>query len=198
LTERVERRTIISAVPHQPVNGYHEHGSHVRAKKPPQYQRHHTSDHYQSPGWVLDPLLPYLDPTWIVWEPACGQGNLVRRLTAAGHDVLASDILQGPQFDFLRYTPGFPYEMICSNPPFSYKNQFIQRCYDLGKPWAMLMPLTALATATRHNLYKQHGIELLLLPTRVKFRRDDQTQKQPPSAVAWFTWKILPHPLIFS
>jgi hypothetical protein len=44
--------------------------------KPPLKQG--SSAHYQTPAYVIDLLLPYLNPLWVIWEPSCGQGNLVK------------------------------------------------------------------------------------------------------------------------
>ena len=35
-------------------------------------------DNFQTPAHALEPLLPYLDPKWLIWEPSCSKGNLVR------------------------------------------------------------------------------------------------------------------------
>ena len=34
------------------------------------------------------------------------------------------------------------FDCIITNPPFSLKQEFLQRCYELGKPFALLLPLT--------------------------------------------------------
>jgi hypothetical protein len=30
-------------------------------------------------------LLPYLNPLWVIWEPSCGQGNLVKAFNDNGY-----------------------------------------------------------------------------------------------------------------
>ena len=70
---------------------------------------------FQSPPEALDPLLPYLPQGAIIWEPCAGRGHLVTKLRQKGYDVLASDILYGQ--DFFEYEPGFPWEILITNPP---------------------------------------------------------------------------------
>ena len=159
-------------------------------------RRRDDIDDFQSPPEILEPLVPYIPKHWVIFEPCRGKRNLVRKLHREGYATLSSDILDGPEYDFLTYEPGFPYECVITNPPFSKKFEFLQRCYELGKPFALLMPLAALDTVKRQSLYKQHGIELLVLPKQVDFR--NLSGKIARFACAWFCHRVLPHPLIFS
>lgn len=151
-------------------------------------------DDFQSPAAILDPLLPYLNPTWIVWECCAGEGNLVKKLTQEGFWTIGTDILHGQ--DFFTYEPGFPFELILTNPPFTLKNQFLERCYALGKPFALLMPIHALDTYQRQRLYKQHGLEILMLPSQVTFH--NTAGKAARFVCAWFCRGILPQQLKFT
>jgi hypothetical protein len=154
------------------------------------------SDHFQTPPSALEPLLLYLPKDWIIWEPCAGKGNLVRKLHQEGYSTIKSDILTGQ--DFLEWEPGFPWEAIVTNPPYSIKNTIIERCYSLGRPWALLMPLTSLETLKRHTMFKDFGVEMLVLPSRVRFERPDLKKSSPWFHTAWFCHRMLPHPLIFS
>ncbi len=157
-------------------------------------RRHDTIDTFQSPPTVLDVLLPYIKKDWIVWECACGRGNLVKRLFQEGYTTIATDITTG--LDFPTQEPGFPYEIVLTNLPYFLKNEFLQRCYDLGKPFALLLPVNALDTPKRQGLYKDYGLDVLLLPSQVSFRNLDG--KHARFVCGWFTRGILPKPLIFT
>ena len=75
-----------------------------------------------------------------------------------------------------------------TNPPFSLKEPFLARAYSLGKPFAFLMPVTALGGKGRQALYKQHGIELLLLDQRINFiTPNKKADGRSWFFVAWFT-----------
>lgn len=146
------------------------------------------ADDFQTPPEALDPLLPYIPEDSLVWECACGNKNLVKGLHNAGFPVIASDILTGQ--DFLTWEPDFPYELILTNPPYSLKNEFLERCYSLGKPFALLMPLTALESKKRQSLYREHGLELIILPKRIAFETPSGCKSSPWFSVAWFTYGL--------
>jgi len=158
-----------------------------------------SNDNQQTPPAALVPLLPYLPESWFIWEPACGRGNLVRALARRGYRVIGTDIQQGERLDFLTWTPSWidDVDLILTNPPYSLKDEFIRRCYELGKPWALLMPLTALGGQKRQNLWREYGVQLVMLGRRVHF--DTGTGKSACwFESAWFTWGLnLPRDIIF-
>jgi hypothetical protein len=56
-------------------------------------------DRCGTPSYAVAPLLPYLDPSKVIWEPAAGEGYLVKALKDGGcPSVIASDILTGQNF----------------------------------------------------------------------------------------------------
>jgi len=158
---------------------------------------HKPSDDFQTPPEALDPLLPFLNPSWTIWEPAAGEGNLVNHFRKNGFTCWGTDIVSG--HDFLIEEPSFAYDCIITNPPYSLKDLFLTRCYALKKPFALLMPLTALEGQQRQTLYRRFGVHLLLLPKRVHFQRPCMAGRTSCYfAVAWYTWQMMPAPLIFS
>ena len=140
-------------------------------------------DDFQTPPAALAPLLPYLRPFRRIWEPACGRGNLVRALSAVGHDVTGTDILTGQNF----FETESECDALVTNPPYSCKNDFLARCYALGKPFALLMPLAALESSARQSLYRAHGLECIFLPRRVNFETPSGAGTGAWFATAWFT-----------
>ena len=148
-------------------------------------QQGHSND-FQTPPWVLEPLYPYLDKNKTVWECACGRGNLVNAFTEAGQKVIGTDILTGTDFwtaDPEEYNASY----IITNPPYSKKNTFILRCYAIGLPFALLLPLTALESQERQSHYRTYGLELILLPRRVNFETPTGKGTGSWFATAWFT-----------
>jgi hypothetical protein len=150
--------------------------------KPPLKQG--SSDDFQTPPYAIKPLLPYIKKEWIIWEPACGNGNLVNGLREYNYNVIGSDILDGK--DFLKGTPE-NFDCIITNPPFSIKQEFLQRCYLLKKPFALLLPLTTLETKKRQKLFKEFGIEIILFDHRINFETPSGKQDGSWFATAWFT-----------
>jgi len=153
-------------------------------------------DDYQTPPSALDPLLPYLDKNKIIWECASGKGYLVDKLKSEGFKVIATDILTG--FDFLTKEPDFDFDIIVTNPPYSKKYEFLKRAYELGKPFALLLPLTILETEKRQALFKKYGIEILLLKKRINFIIPSGSGSGSWFATAWFCWHLLPNQINFS
>ncbi len=156
----------------------------------PKSMRQGSPVDFQTPNSAIEPLLPYLKKEWIIWEPACGKGNIVKYLTLKEYFVIGTDILTGE--DFLNYIPE-DFSCIITNPPYTLKQQFLERCYQLGKPFALLLPLTTFETQKRQNLFKTYGIEVLFLPERVRFetpsgRKEDESS--PWFATCWVTWKL--------
>lgn len=151
--------------------------------KPP--LRQGSPDDFQTPPVALKPLLPYLKKNWRIWECACGKGYLVNGLANFGFDVIGSDILSG--HDFISDEPNLC-DCIITNPPFKYKQQFLERCYELGKPFALLLPLTTLETEKRQKLMQKFGIEIILFDKRINFETPNKVEKSSAwFATAWFT-----------
>ena len=124
------------------------------------------SDDFQTPPEALYPLLPYLKKDWTIWECACGKGNLSDFLKEQGYNVIATDILTG--HDFLKWKPE-KFDCIVTNPPYSLKQQFLERCYELKKPFALLLPLTTFETAKRQRLFKKYGVQVIFFDKRINF-----------------------------
>lgn len=146
------------------------------------------SDEFQTPPEGLTPLLPFLPGRAVVWEPAAGKGRLAAEMERHEFRVIASDLHDGR--DFLHWQPDEPWDLIVTNPPYSIKDRFLGRCYQLGKPFALLMPLTALESRRRQALYREHGLELILFPYRVHFDTPSGRGAGSWFASAWFTWGL--------
>lgn len=158
------------------------------------------SDDFQTPAKAIVPLLYYLKKEWIIWECSCGKGNLVRKLNKKGFKVIGTDInmtLDG-RFSFFKYSPKI-FDCIITNPPFSKKNEFIERCYKLNKPFALLLPLGALETKRRQRQWKK-GLQLIVLNHRVIFEGIENNKLFSCwFGCAWFTYGLnLPKDIIFA
>lgn len=163
-------------------------------------QRNNSSDHFQTPAEALDPLLPYLNKNWTIWEPACGKGNLVQALDDHGYNVFGTDILPSAKCvgrDFLISPAPFPYHAIVTNPAYTLKDEFLERCYELGRPFALLLPLTVFDSVRRRKLFAKHGVEVIFLPKRVNFETPNHganvaAGKKTSSwfCVCWISWGL--------
>lgn len=139
---------------------------------------------FQTPPAALDPLYPYLKKDWLIWEPACGKGNLVNALVEKGYDVRATDVTGG--LDFLTIPPA-NFDCIVTNPPYSLKQEFLERCYKLGRPFALLLPLTTFETRKRQELFDKYGVEVIFMPKRLNFETPSGKGGGSWFATAWIT-----------
>jgi hypothetical protein len=161
--------------------------------KPPLKQGH--ADDFQTPKEAIYPLIPYLEKDWVIWECGSGNGNLVKAFEELEFKVIGTDILTG--YDFLTWQPR-QYDCIVTNPPYSLKEKFLERCYRLGKPFALLLPLTTFETRKRQRLFKKYGVQVIFFDKRINFETPSGGGAGAWFAVAWFTnWLNLSDDLNF-
>jgi hypothetical protein len=146
-----------------------------KAKK--EYSTHPINDEYYTPSEAVEMILPYIPNHVIrIWEcTAVPESNIVKILRQAGYSVIDTHINSG--FDFLLHQPK-DFDMVITNPPFSVKDKFLQRVFELKKPFMFLLPITALEGMKRHKLYKEFGIQLLIPDKRFIYK--------PCGSGAWF------------
>lgn len=107
-----------------------------------------------------------------------------------GYNVISTS---KESFDFLKDKVDFDFDMIITNPPYSIKDAFLQRCYEYNKPFALLLPLTALDGIKRNEMFSKNGVELLVLDKRIDFTG----KKACWFNTSWFCWKLLNKEIIF-
>jgi hypothetical protein len=155
-------------------------------------------DRCNTPAYALDPLLPFIRPEWVLWEPAQGTGNIVRALEPHAAGVIGTDIITQSPRNFFDWQPA-AFDVIITNPPYSIKFDWLARCYELGRPFALLVPVETIGTKSAQTLMERHGSELLLLNRRVNFEMPNKgwvgSSAQFP--VLWLCWKLLPAPIVY-
>lgn len=132
-----------------------------------------VNDECYTPYAACAPLIKHL-PSWVetVWCPCDkSESQIVKALIDAGYKVYASHIDDG--YDFLSFKKNMPglsmIDMIITNPPYSSKDSFIKQCIDLGKPWALLLPLDSLCGNGRYEQYARTDIGCITLHKRLDF-----------------------------
>ena len=146
----------------------------------------HTDEIY-TPEYALNPLLPFLKKEWTIWECAWGKGALATHLQKRGFKVaqigedFLNDIIMGINDRI---------DCIITNPPYSKKDEFLKRAYEIGKPFAFLMPLTALEGIKRGALFSKHGIQLIIPNRRINFITPSGKGSGAWFQVGWFCWKM--------
>jgi len=157
-------------------------------------QMNGRSDEFQTPEYAIEPLLPFLKKGWTIWECAWGKGSLAKHLEKKGF-LIKGDLNE----DFLKSSCGGDYfDCIVTNPPYSLKYEFLKKCFELGRPFALLMPLTTLEGLKRGELFRKHGIQIIIPNRRINFETPSGKGSGAWFQTAWFCWKLnLPKDLNF-
>ena len=171
--------------------------------KPKSNSKSGLRDNCQTPPYALEPLLPYLKSSFI-WECASGKGVLLRELRKHFLVVVGTDISEGK--DFLKFKDwAYDFEMqdfiIVTNPPYSIKYKWLEKCYRIGLPFALLLPVETIGSSKAQKMFSEYGMEIILMSPRVDFympnKGHEGTGAQFPTA--WFTWGLnLPQQINFA
>ena len=160
-----------------------------------------ASDEVYAPAYAVKPILKYIDrsnkPQYTVWCPFdTEESEYVKLIREAGHKVIASHIDEDKNFFF--YEPDCHYDVIISNPPFSCKDLVLKRLQELGKPYAILLPLPTLQGQSRFEYLINS--EVLVFNKRINFYLDEK-QTKPTTGVSFASIYVcknfLPEKLIF-
>ena len=146
------------------------------------------SDECYTPNEAITPLINYLDKSLKWYEPTSGiSKSIVNCLDSNGFDIQSN---VDANFLISDYED---YDAIITNPPYSIKDKFIEKCYETGKPFALLLPVSSLQGQKRGRMFDKYGIELLVLNKRIDFTGGGS----PHVGVAWFCHNILPKKVVF-
>lgn len=129
------------------------------------------SDECYTPRYVIEPVIKYLKAAnyKTIWCPFDYEHSLyVRVLKNAGFAVINSHIDTGGDF-FNINAATLDFDCIVSNPPFTIKDKILKRLYDIGKPFAVLLPQNSLQSLKRTPLFIKYGLEYLGFDKRACF-----------------------------
>lgn len=155
------------------------------------------ADEMYTPYYAVDPIMKYIPRGNKVWCPFDKEWSaFYQRFLRGGYDVVKSHIDDG--LDFFQYEPD-GYDVIVSNPPYSKKDEVLERLYKLGKPFAMLLPLNSLQGRKRCKMFIENGIQILSFDKRIGFHNTcsmNEHVKGTPFASAYFCKDLLPQDLV--
>lgn len=156
------------------------------------------SDECLTPFYAVEPILQFISQDKVIWCPfdKCWSA-FVQVLKRNGNEVIYSHIDDG--LDFFTYEPRH-YDIIISNPPFSKKDDVLERCYELGKPFMLLLPANAIQSKQRVKLFQTYGLELLVFDLRVDYHTNGNfktTTKGCHFGSAYYCRNVLPKQLVF-
>jgi hypothetical protein len=147
-------------------------------------------DNYPTPNIATLSLLALEKFPGVVWEPACGSGNIARHFPGCmASDIRTDNIFGEVGVDFLKETRFVNH--IVTNPPYRLAQQFVEHaleCVD-GKV-AMLCKLAFLEGKARYLLFKKHPIKTVyVFSKRLPIAKEGDTRKQSSMIpFAWFVW----------
>lgn len=149
-----------------------------------------------TPFYAVQPLLEFIPKNKKIWCPFDEEWSaFYQTFKEHGYDVIRSHISEGK--DFFTYEPE-EWDILISNPPFSKKDAVLKRCYELGKPFALLLPINSIQSKNRYDMFK-NGIELLSFDTRIGYHDDKTFDKCATSnhyGSAYFCNDMLPEKLV--
>jgi len=159
-----------------------------------------TKDMFQTPDWAVEAIMPMLPHTWQYWEPCAGKGNIVRCMRNNGFKIVGSDIQGGSDYspfkklDYLQNDCA-DYDAVVTNPPYSCYGDFLRKGFEYGKPFAFLLPDSAMDSLERFQVIKKHGhsVSLVYLPKRVAFETPTGrmgADSKPQYMVFWLCYKM--------
>lgn len=153
-------------------------------------------DERYTPYYAVQPLLKYIPKGTTVWCPFDEDWSaFYQTFKSQGISVIRSSLREGQ--DFFKYEPD-NYDLIISNPPFSKKDDVLARIYELGKPFALLLPLQTLQGKRRFN-YMAQGLQILAFDARIGFHTQNSMLRHIKGnhfASVYFCKDFLPQDLI--
>lgn len=149
------------------------------------------NDEAYTPRYAVEIILPYLKQGSTIWCPFDKDySEYVKVFRENGFNVVNTHIDDGG--DFLKISPP-ECDCIVSNPPFSNKRAVLRRLNEIGKPFAMFLPITLLNDDYNDEL---KGIEILIPNKRTEFKRTGKASGIPFKC-AYFCKMILDRQIVF-
>lgn len=158
-----------------------------------------TNDYYATDPKAIDALLKYEQLEKELWEPACGEGHLSKRLIELGYNVLSTDLVNRNfgvgEINFLLQEKEFEGSII-TNPPYRYCTDFILKALNLihdGHHVYMFLKLTALEGQDRYyRVYAKYPPKkIYVFSKKILCAKNGEFEKKSSSAVAYacYVWE---------
>lgn len=157
------------------------------------------NDEFYTPEYAIDPIMKHIPAGSKIWCPFDTEESLfVQKFSRGGCCVTATHISNGEDF-FQLEVPECDY--IISNPPYSVKGDVLQRLFDIGKPFAMLVGVVGLfESQKRFKMFRDNDFEIMYLNKRVSYFKNYEEQKpslNPPFSSVYICHGILPKQIVF-
>ena len=155
-------------------------------------------DYYATDPVTIDALFKQEKFCEKIWEPACGEGHLSKRIASYGKRVRESDIedrMNNEVLDFLDMGNMEWNGDIITNPPYRYAKEFVEKAMGIipkGHKVAMFLKLTFLEGKARKEMFRVIPPKIVYVSSsRLKCAINGDFEKPGESATAyaWFLWE---------
>jgi hypothetical protein len=151
-------------------------------------------DFYPTPEWATYALIGNETFDGRIWEPACGDGTMVRVLRDTGRPIDATDLFDRGYgevgIDFLKSDRNV--ENIVTNPPYNSAEGFVEAgLRQASRKLCLLLRLAFLEGANRQRTIfaKTPPARVWVFSERITFYPAGAIQKgSGTTAYAWFVW----------
>ena len=157
------------------------------------------NDEFYTPAYAIEPIIKYIPEGTKIWCPFdTAESLFVKRFLEEGYSVKQTHLKDGENF-FEINPPECDY--IISNPPYSVKGDVLQRLFDIGKPFAMLVGVVGLfESQKRFEMFRDNEFEIMYMNKRISYFKDYSEQKpslNPPFSSVYICKGVLPKQIIF-
>ena len=140
-----------------------------------------NTDEWYTPSEAVEMIVPFLNKGGyhkILCPFDKENSEFVRVLTRHGFDVTFGHIETGQ--DFFDIDNLQDYDAIVSNPPFSKRQKILERLFESGVPFAMIMNFNGLFDSkSRWRMFKDNRFELLVPLGRMHFFNENCEGNSP-------------------
>ena len=159
------------------------------------------NDEFFTPLYAVKPIFKFLNYGATIWCPFdTPDSYYVKYGKSQGFNIISSHISEGK--DFFNMTPNkSKVNYIISNPPYSRRQEVLERLFKLDIPFAMLLGVVGIfESQKRFEMFRDNDFEVMYFNKRVSFFKDYKDQKpalNPPFSTGYFCHHILPKQIWF-
>lgn len=159
------------------------------------FYHYKKNDEYITPEYAIYPILKYIRPHSKILCPFdLENSSYVKVFRENGHRVKYSHIETGKDFFDIKKTSA---DYIISNPPYSTITDVFKHLFMLDVSFAMLIKFPGIFESKRFYLFRDYGIEMLVLNKRIKFEDKEGVIGRPPFPSCYICHDILPEKIMY-
>jgi len=122
-------------------------------------------DDYMTPKYAWENIKQYIPNDKVIWEAFYGDGKSGEYLKELGFN----NVIHEP-IDFFNDDTLPEYELLCSNPPFSFSKEIMNRLYELDKPFILIFPSSKINTQYFRK-WKDKKLQIIIPRKRIHFEK---------------------------